>query len=109
MDTLKEFLTIAQQQSIESYEYIPPEKLLKKKMNKGDYVKFMYQYNYQFMEGGIIMDLENYPVVRLMSYGDKRTYYMIDLSKTFVFYKRNEGRITKREFFEELLNNLKKK
>lgn len=109
MDSLKDFLTISQQQSIKDYIFISQNQLPKLKISKGDYVKFMYQYNYQFMEGGIVMDIDKYPVVRLKSYGEKIKYYTIDLSKTFVFYKKNRERITKREFFEELLNNLKKK
>lgn len=109
MDNLKDFLTVSQQQSIEDYIYISPDQLPKLQMRRGDYVKFMYQYNYQFMEGGIVMDVERYPVVRLKSYGGEKNFYTIDLSKTFVFYKKNRERTTKREFFEELLNNLKKK
>jgi len=109
MDDLKEFLTISQQQSISDYIYIHPNKLDTLKINSGDYVKFMYRYNYKFMEGGIVINIDNYPVVKLKSYGGKMQFYNIDLSKTFVFYKKNRDRITKRQYFEELLNNLKKK
>ena len=107
MDYLKDFLTMSQQQSIEGYKYIGENELLNNRMRRGDYVKFMYRYNYKFMEGGIVMDVKDYPVVKLRSYDG--SFYNIDLSKTFVFYKRNKERTTKREFFEELLNNLKKK
>lgn len=104
---LEDFLTDSQKKSVSTYTIIQPEKLLEKQMYKGDYIKFMYTYNYQFMEGGIIIGLDNYPVVRLKSYATPPTFYTIDLSKVFVWYKRNLLRQTKRQFFEELLTSLK--
>jgi len=62
---LEDFLNDAQKKSVSTYTIIPEDKLIKKKMYKGDYIKFMYKYNYQFMEGGIIIGLDNYPVIRL--------------------------------------------
>ena len=85
MQSLKEFLNNAQQNSISDYKYIPDAKIQDYKMKKGDYVKFMLKENYQFMEGGIIINIDRYPIVTL---------------------KQNQ---TRREYFEEYLKNLSKK
>lgn len=108
-EDLTDFLTKEQSQSIENYSYIPNEKIEETKMRKGDYIKFMYKYNYKFMEGGIVISTAKYPVVELLSYSVPKSYYNIDLSQVYVFYKKNIKQMTQRDFFEDLLESLKKK
>jgi hypothetical protein len=111
MQSLKEFLNDAQQNSISDYKYIPDAKIQDYKMKKGDYIKFMLKDTYQFNEGGIIINLDRYPIVTLRPY---QLYikpiqnYSIDLIKIFVFHKKNKNTQTRREYFEEYLSNLSK-
>ena len=108
MQSLKEFLNNAQQNSISDYKYIPDAKIQDYKMKKGDYVKFMLKENYQFMEGGIIINIDRYPIVTLKPYQFPIQNYSIDLTKIHVFHKKNQKNQTRREYFEEYLKNLSK-
>ncbi len=107
-EDLLEFLTPPQQKSLEEYKYLPSTDVVKIPIKKGDYIKFMYKYNYQFMEGGIVIDLDDWPVIRLKSYMSiPNSFYKLDLTKVYVFYKR-KNKLSRRDYFEQLLENLEK-
>ena len=109
MEHLKDFLNDAQQNAISDYKYIPDIKIQDYKMKKGDYIKFMFKQNYQFMEGGIIINMIQYPIITLKSYQPNSQIYSIDLTKIYVFHKKNRKNQTRREYFEEYLKSLSKK
>jgi hypothetical protein len=106
MEYLKDFLNEAQQNAISDYKYISDDKIQAYKMKKGDYIKFMLKENYQFMEGGIIIYTTQYPIITIKPY--KLPNYSLDLTKVYVFYKKNKKNQTRREYFEEYLKNLSK-
>ena len=106
-EELLDYLNERQQKSLKDYFHLENTNLKKIPIKRGDYIKFMYKYNFQFMEGGIIIDINDWPVVRVKSYDLMPTFYKLDLSKVYVFYKKKNIK-TKREFFEELLENLEK-
>ncbi len=110
MQGLKEFLNDSQQNSISDYKYIPDAKIQDYKMKKGDYIKFMFKENYKFNEGGIIINIDRYPIVTLKSYQQHSPSqnYSLDLTQIYVFHKKNKKTQTRREFFEEYLSNLSK-
>jgi len=109
MEHLKDFLNDAQKNAISDYKYIPDIKIQDYKMKKGDYIKFMFKQNYQFMEGGIIINMTQYPIITLKSYQPNSQIYSIDLTKIYVFHKKNRKNQTRREYFEEYLKSLSKK
>jgi len=109
MEHLKDFLNDAQKNAISDYKYIPDIKIQDYKMKKGDYIKFMFKQNYQFMEGGIIINMTQYPIITLKSYQPDSQIYSIDLTKIYVFHKKNRKNQTRREYFEEYLKSLSKK
>jgi hypothetical protein len=107
MQGLKDFLNDSQKNAISDYKYIPDTKIHDYKMKKGDYIKFMFKENYQFNEGGIIINIDRYPIVKLKSYQHPNSQiYSIDLTQIYVFYKKNKKTQTRREYFEEYLKNL---
>jgi len=107
---LEDFLNDTQKHAISDYKYISDEKIQGYKMKKGDYIKYIFKQNYQFMEGGIIINIDQYPVIILKTYSPSSLpLYSIDLTKIFVFYKRNNKKQTQREYFEEYLKNLYKR
>jgi hypothetical protein len=106
MEYLKEFLNETQQNAISDYKYIPDSKIGSYKMKKGDYIKFMLKENYQFMEGGIIINIIQYPIVIIKAYQSNSQNYSLDLTKVYVFHKKNNKNQTRREYFEEYLKNL---
>ena len=109
MQSLKDFLNDAQQKSISDYKYIPEAKIPDYKIKKGDYIKFIFKQNYQFNEGGIIINIDKYPIVIIKSYTQHISQnYSIDLTKIHVFHKKNRKTQTHREYFEEYLSNLSK-
>lgn len=109
MQSLKEFLNETQQNAISDYKYIPDTKIQDYKIKKGDYIKFILKYNYQFNEGGIILNIDRYPIVTLKSYQQPTSkIYSIDLTQIYVFHKKNKKTQSRREFFEEYLKNLSK-
>jgi len=58
------------------------------------------------MEGGIVIETQEWPVVRLKSYEKAfNNFYKLDLSKVYVFHKKAK-KISRRDFFEDLLENL---
>lgn len=109
MQNLKDFLNDSQNKAISEYKYIPDHKILDYKMKKGDYLKFMLKNNYQFNEGGIIINIEQYPIIVLRSYYPTFQNYSIDLTKIYVFHKKNRKNQSRREYFEEYLKNLSSK
>lgn len=106
MEYLMDFLNDAQKNAISDYKYIPDEKIHAYKMKKGDYIKFMLKENYQFVEGGIIINITEYPIIQIKSYQPNSKNYSIDLTKIYVFHKKNKKTQTRREYFEEYLKNL---
>jgi len=108
MEYLKEFLNNSQQNVISDYKYIPDTKIHDYKIKKGDYIKFMLKENYQFMEGGIIINITQYPIITIKSYQPNQQNYSLDLTKVYVFHKKNIKNQTRREYFEEYLKNLSK-
>ena len=58
MNKLKEFLNSVQQEAISDYNFIDNNELTVEKIRPRDYIKFMYRYNYQFMEGGIVTNTD---------------------------------------------------
>ena len=68
MEYLKDFLTDTQKKAISDYKYIPDTDIPDYKMKKGDYIKFLLKQNYQFMEGGIIINMNQYPIINIKSY-----------------------------------------
>jgi len=109
MEHLKDFLNDSQQNAISDYKYIPDTKIHDYKMKKGDYIKFMLKQNYQFMKGGIIINMTQYPIITLKSYQPNSQIYSIDLTKIYVFHKKNRKNQTRREYFEEYLKSISKK
>ncbi len=94
MQSLKEFLNDSQQNSISDYKYIPDTKIHDHKMKKGDYIKFMHKPNYQFNDGGIIINIDRYPIVILKSYQKPISQnYSLDLTQIYVFHKKNNQNI----------------
>lgn len=108
MEYLKDFLNESQKNSISDYKYIPDIKIQSYKMKKGDYIKFMFKENYKFMEGGIIINITQYPIIIIKSYQPNSQNYSLDLTKVYVFHKKNRKNQTRREYFEEYLNTLSK-
>ena len=107
---LEDFLNDTQKRGISDYKYIPDEKIQDYKMKKGDYIKYMFKQNYQFTEGGIIINIDQYPVIILKTYSPSSSpLYSIDLTKIYVFHKKNIKNQTRREYFEEYLKNLYKR
>ena len=92
MQSLKEFLNDSQQNSISDYKYIPDTKIHDHKMKKGDYIKFMLKPNYQFNEGGIIINIDRYPIVILKSYQQPTSQnYSLDLTQIYEFITTGAG------------------
>jgi hypothetical protein len=108
MQSLKEFLNNSQQNAISDYKYIPDVKIPDYKMKNGDYIKFMFKPNYEFNNGGIIINIDRYPIIILRSYYPTSQNYSIDLTKIYVFHKKNRKTQTRREYFQEYLSNLSK-
>jgi len=109
MEYLKDFLNDSQQNAISDYKYISDTKIQDYKMKKGDYIKFMLKPNYQFIEGGIIINIDQYPIITIKPYQSTTQNYSIDLTKIYVFHKKNIKNQTRREYFEEYLKNISKK
>jgi len=113
-EELFDFLNPSQQQALKDYHYFDTSLPLKSIQSKlpfrpRDYLKFMNKYNYQLMEGGIVIETHEYPVIKLKSYDKTRnSFSKYDLSQLYVFYKKNNKK-TRRDFFEELLENLEKR
>jgi len=60
------------------------------------------------MDGGIVIDMDEWPVLRLKSYEKSfNNFYKVDASRVYLFWKR-KNKLTRRDFFEELLENLEK-
>ncbi len=109
MEYLKDFLNDSQKNAISDYKYISDTKIQDYKMKKGDYIKFMLKPNYQFIEGGIIINIDQYPIITIKPYQSITQNYSIDLTKIYVFHKKNIKNQTRREYFEEYLKNISKK
>lgn len=121
-EELFDFLNPSQQQALKDYHYFDtsqsqstslhfPLKPIQSKIpfKPRDYLKFMNKYNYQLMEGGIVIETHEYPIIKLKSYDKTRnSFSKFDLSQLYVFYKKNNKK-TRRDFFEELLENLEKR
>ena len=107
-EDLLDFLNAKQQKSLEGYIYFNNENVSKLPFKNGDYIKFMYRYNYKFMEGGVITSVLEYPILKVRCYDMTYGVYRIDVGKIYLFYKKNRKAQTRREYFEELLENLER-
>lgn len=105
-ENLMDFLNPVEQDSLKDYIYLETTDVSKIPFKNSDYLKFMYRRNYQLVNGGIVLETSEWPVVKMKSFDrEKREIYKINLNSVYVFYKRS-GKMTRRDFFEELLENL---
>jgi len=99
-----EFLNDSQQKSLEGYKLIKWGET-KLRVDKKDYIKYMLAENYTFYEGGFVINIDN-PRITIMRWSDRKKQ-TVDINKQYVFYKKNMAGMTKRTFFQNLLENLK--
>ena len=97
-----DFLNDAQQKTLKPYRPLDVNEY--PKMKKRDYVKFVNRRNYSFDEGGLILDFD-IPRIKILRW-ENRTQDWIDLTYFIPFWKQNMKNISRRGFFERLLENL---
>jgi hypothetical protein len=67
----------------------------------------MYLNNYKLVDGGILIGFDDFPVLRLLKYENGRQkFYNLNFDGIYLFQKRVS--ITKRDFFEDLLQKIDK-
>ena len=96
-DELMDFLNEDDQKSLEDYNYITTQEQL----HVGDYIKYLTKSNYRFHNWGILIAIDEFPVLRVMNRG---VFYRIDFDKIYLFAKRVAR--TRRDFYEDLLKKL---
>ena len=96
-EQIMDFLNEDEQKSLENYEYITTHAQL----HVGDYIKYLTKSNYKFYNWGILIGVDEFPVLRVMNRG---VFYRIDFDKIYLFTKRISR--TKRDFYEDLLKKL---
>ena len=96
-EQIMDFLNEDDQKSLEDYEYITTQQQL----IVGDYIKYLTKSNYKFYNWGILIGVDEFPVLRVMNRG---VFYRIDFDKIYLFTKRISR--TKRDFYEDLLKKL---
>ncbi len=96
-EQIMDFLNEDEQKSLENYEYITTHTQL----HVGDYIKYLTKSNYKFYNWGILIGIDEFPVLRVMNRG---VFYRIDFDKIYLFTKRVSR--TKRDFYEDLLKKL---
>jgi len=92
-----DFLNEDDQKSLENYEYI----IRKDDLHVGDYIKYLTKSNYKFYNWGILIAIDEFPILRVMNRG---VFYRIDFDKIYLFTKRVSR--TRRDFYEDLLKKL---
>jgi len=102
---LIDFLNEDDQVRLKDYEYIDNSN--RNKLHRGDNIKFMYLNNYKLVDGGILIGFDDFPVLRLLKYENGRQkFYNLNFDGIYLFQKRIS--ITKRDFFEDLLQKIDK-
>jgi hypothetical protein len=96
-EEVMDFLNDDDQKSLEDYEYITTQQQL----HVGDYIKYLMKSNYKFYNWGILIAVDEFPVLRVMNRG---VFYRIDFDKIYLFAKRVAR--TRRDFYEDLLKKL---
>lgn len=102
---LIDFLNEDDQVRLKDYEYIDNSN--QNKLHRSDNIKFMYLNNYKLVDGGILIGFDDFPVLRLLKYENGRQkFYNLNFDGIYLFQKRVS--ITKRDFFEDLLQKIDK-
>jgi len=102
---LIDFLNEDDQVRLKDYEYIDNSN--RNKLHRSDNIKFMYLNNYKLVDGGILIGFDDFPVLRLLKYENGRQkFYNLNFDGIYLFQKRVS--ITKRDFFEDLLQKIDK-
>jgi hypothetical protein len=96
-EQIMDFLNEDEQKSLEDYEYITTHEQL----HVGDYIKYLTKSNYKFYNWGILIAVDEFPVLRVMNRG---VFYRIDFNRVYLFTKRVSR--TRRDFYEDLLKKL---
>ena len=99
-----DFLTDDQQKSLADYILLGNVRGKKPILRKGDNLRIMYKYNYQLNNGGTVVEVINWPIIKVKVYGE-RSFYDLDVNKVYLFYRRGKT-LTKRDYYEDLLENL---
>jgi hypothetical protein len=100
-EQIMDFLNEDEQKSLEDYEYITTHEQL----HVGDYIKYLTKSNYKFYIWGILIGIEDFPVLRVLNnHNGKRIFYKIDFNQVYLFEKRVAR--TRRDFYEDLLKKL---
>ena len=100
-DEIMDFLNEDEQKSLEDYEYVERQEQL----HVGDYIKYLTKSNYKFNNWGILIGIEDFPVLRVLNnHNGKRIFYNIDFNRIYLFEKRVSR--TRRDFYEDLLKKL---
>jgi len=96
-EEVMDFLNEDDQKSLEDYDYI----IRKDDLHVGDYIKYLTKSNYRFHNWGILISVDEFPVLRVMNRG---VFYRIDFDRIYLFAKRVSR--TRRDFYEDLLKKL---
>ena len=100
-EEVMDFLNEDEQKLLEDYEYIE----MREQLHVGDYIKYLTKSNYKFNNWGILIGIEDFPVLRVLNnYNGKRIFYTIDFNRIYLFEKRVSR--TRRDFYEDLLKKL---
>ena len=67
---------------------------------KKQYLQYRFYYKYYYRNSSY------YIIITIKSYQPNSHNYSIDLTKVYVFHKKNSKNQTRREYFEEYLKNL---
>jgi hypothetical protein len=96
-EQIMDFLNEDDQKSLEDYEFITTQQQL----HVGDYIKYLTKSNYKFHNSGILIGVDEFPVLRVMNRG---VFYRIDFDRIYLFTKRVSR--TRRDFYQDLLKKL---
>ena len=100
-EQIMDFLNEDEQKSLEDYEYIERQEQL----HVGDYIKYLSKSNYKFNIWGILIGIEDFPVLRVLNnHNGNRIFYRIDFNSIYLFEKRVSR--TRRDFYEDILKKL---
>ena len=100
-EEVMDFLNEDEQKSLDDYEYIER----RDQLHVGDYIRFLTKSNYKFNNWGILIGIDDFPVLRVLNnHNGKRIIYNIDFNRIYLFEKRVSR--TKRDFYEDLLKKL---
>ncbi len=103
-EELMDFLNDDQQKFLADYILLGNSLSKKPVLRKGDSVRIMYKYNYQLNNGGTVVEVTKWPIIKIKVYGEK-SFYELDVNRVYLFYRRGKT-LTKRDYYEDLLENL---